>query len=90
MQPLQGHSGSVLSVAFSSDGKRLASGSSDQTICIWDAQTGNLILDPLEGHTDQVISVGFSPDGKRSCFRLLRQEHLHMGYTDRIVLFLNF
>jgi len=52
-------------VAFSPDGKRVVSGSSDKTIRIWDAQTRSPVLDPLEGHTDYVQSVAFSPDGKR-------------------------
>ena len=62
---LDDHSDSVNSVEFSSDGKRVVSGSSDQTIRIWDAQTGSPVLDPLEGHTGWVWSVAFSPDGKR-------------------------
>jgi WD40 repeat protein len=61
---LRGHSGSVISVAFSPDGKRLVSGSQDKTVKMWDAQTGREIL-TLKGHTDSVMSVGFSPDGKR-------------------------
>ena len=37
---LRGHSGSVYSVAFSPDGKHVLSGSDDETVKIWDAQTG--------------------------------------------------
>jgi WD40 repeat protein len=61
---LQGHTGPVESVAFSPDGKRLASASKDGTVKVWDAATGQEIL-TLKGHTDQVLSVAFSPDGKR-------------------------
>jgi WD40 repeat protein len=61
---LQGHTAGILSVAFSPDGKRLASGSEDQTIKVWDAQTGQATL-TLKGHTRGVTSVAFRPDGKR-------------------------
>ncbi len=52
------------SVAFSPDGKRLASASVDETVKVWDAATGQETL-TLKGHTGRVISVAFSPDGKR-------------------------
>ncbi len=58
-----GHSGWVYSVAFSPDGKLLASGSSDQTIKLWDAATGTE-LRSLRGHTYNVEAVVFSRDGK--------------------------
>ncbi|MBL7782699.1 MAG: myosin kinase, partial [Saprospiraceae bacterium] len=61
---LQGHTYSVLSVAFSPDGTRLATGSSDNTAKIWDLNTGKAAL-TLEGHTHYVRSVAFSPDGTR-------------------------
>ena len=60
-----GHTASVLSVAFSPDGKRVASGSSDQSIRIWDMENVESQPVVLEGHTDSVLSVVFSPDGKR-------------------------
>jgi len=58
------YSGEVTSVAFSPDGKRLASASYDQTVKLWDAGTGQEIR-TLKGHTDAVHCVAFSPDGKR-------------------------
>ena len=64
VQYLRGHSGWVLSVAFSPDGKTLASASVDQTIILWDVATRQQIGAPLRGHTDSVSSVVFSPDGK--------------------------
>ena len=60
-----GHTDDVTSVAFSPDGIRIVSSSADETIRVWDAQTGHSVLDPLRGHTDYVRSVAFSPDGKR-------------------------
>src|SRR5262249_38055889 len=62
--PLLGHTGGVSGVAFSGDGKRVASGSDDGTIKVWDAATGQDKL-TLRGHTGGVTSVAFSGDGKR-------------------------
>jgi WD40 repeat protein len=53
----------VTSVAFSPDGRLLASGSYDKTIKLWDVATGSLVR-TLSGHTDDVYSVAFSPDGR--------------------------
>ena len=54
----------VNSVAFSPDGQRLASGSGDKTVKIWDSATGKELF-ALKGHADPVTSVAFSPDGQR-------------------------
>jgi len=61
--PLEGHTGSVLSVAYSPDGRHIISGSLDNTIQIWNAETSSVVGRPLEGHTGSVWSVAYSPDG---------------------------
>jgi hypothetical protein len=53
----------VTSVAFSADSRWLASGSSDRTIKVWDAATGQLRQN-LKGHDGPVTSVAFSPGGR--------------------------
>jgi WD40 repeat protein len=75
---LEGHRSSVNSVAFSPDGKRMASSSCDGAVKLWDSESGKLRT-TLEGHSDSgkpvnllkghfrssVNSVVFSPDDKR-------------------------
>ncbi|MBI3462253.1 MAG: hypothetical protein HY000_04215 [Planctomycetes bacterium] len=60
----QRHWGPVWCVAYSKDGKRIASGDADHVIRVWDAET-MLELAVLRGHTRDVPSVVFSPDGRR-------------------------
>ena len=59
-----GHSAGVWSVAFSPDGKTLASASGDQSVILWEVASRQAIGEPLKGHSAQVMSVAFSPDGK--------------------------
>ena len=63
LKTLTGHTKGVLSVSFSPDGKMLTSGSRDETVRLWDAETGEA-LNLLTGHTSWVGSVSFSPAGQ--------------------------
>ncbi|WP_143437377.1 serine/threonine-protein kinase, partial [Hydrocoleum sp. CS-953] len=60
---LIGHQKWVCSVAFSKDDKIVASGSEDETIKLWEVDSGREIL-TMRGHSGYVNSVAFSPDGK--------------------------
>ncbi|KAH7922058.1 WD40 repeat-like protein [Leucogyrophana mollusca] len=62
---IEGHRGVVASVAFSPGGERVASGSWDGTIRVWNAETGEVVCGPLSGHENWVTSVAFSHDGRR-------------------------
>ncbi|MEE1000646.1 MAG: hypothetical protein U0L37_01625 [Bacteroidales bacterium] len=64
LKTLEGHSHEVESVAYSPDGTKIISGSLDETIKIWDTNTGEC-LKTLMGHIGPVWSVAFSPDGTK-------------------------
>ena len=71
------HLASVSSVAFSPDGKTLASGSADKTIVLWDVATGQPRRAPFTGHNEAVGRLAFSPDSKT----------LASGSADKTIVF---
>ena len=60
----KGGSARVFSAAFSPDGKRIVTGSSDKTAKVWETASGRELV-TLKGHSSVIYSVAFSPDGQR-------------------------
>ena len=63
----QGHSDAVYAVAWSPDGKRLASAGNDRTAQIWDSSTGKRIT-TYRGYSSRIYALAWSPDGSRIAF----------------------
>ncbi|BBD69310.1 WD-40 repeat-containing protein [Nostoc commune NIES-4072] len=82
LHTLMGHSHIVRSLAISADGKMLVSGSWDQTIKIWQLETGGL-LHTLKGHRDRIYAIALSPDGQiiasGSADKTIKLWHLQTG-----------
>jgi WD40 repeat protein len=62
IRPFAGHADEVTAVAFSPDGKVLASGSYDCTVRLWEPRTGRELC-RLQGHKERVLALAFSLDG---------------------------
>jgi small GTP-binding protein len=63
VRTLRGHTNLIGRIAWSPDGRLLASPSADRTIRLWDAETGKCIR-TLTGHREMVIVIAFSPTGQ--------------------------
>src|SRR5262249_38615562 len=60
---LKGHKHTITCLAFSPDGKTLASGGKDGSVLLWDVASGRARAPPPD-HKDMVTAVAFTPDGK--------------------------
>jgi hypothetical protein len=65
IRTLEGYTGEVSAVAVTPDGHRAVSGSEDQTLGVWDLESGQT-LRTLEGHKGWVSAVAVTPDGRRA------------------------
>src|SRR5262249_22081963 len=63
-QTLSGHANGTYGIAFSPDGKQIASCGADGTAKVWDVESGKLLA-ILSGHRGVVYAVAFHPDGKQ-------------------------
>ena len=62
---LTGHQSNVNAIAWSVDGRRIATGGADRLVKIWEPDKGSELF-TLKGHSGNVWSVAWSPDGRRT------------------------
>ena len=84
--PFEGHKDHVRSVAYSADGKQIASCSDDQTLRIWDVSTGSRRT--FKSYPNRIHSVAFFPDGTQIfsnifLFNLSRNNFIRHAFSNR-------
>lgn len=75
-EPLIGHTGSIEVIATGPDSARVASGSDDETVLLWNLNGRDRLYRTLAAHTEPVFCLAYHPDGRR----------LVTGSEDRTVL----
>ena len=63
--PLTGHTDVVDAIAFTPDGRTMATAGADHSVRLWDVASRQPLGGPLEAHSGWVSAVAFSPDGTR-------------------------
>lgn len=63
--PLKGHKGRISCLAFSPNEKLFASGSSDNSVIVWNVLLSKVQCGPLEAHKDNVVSLSFTEDSSK-------------------------
>ena len=81
---MKGHTGPVLSIAYSHDGRYIASGSVDHTVRLWNAETGACVA-VLEGHSNIAGTVAFGSDGENTVIVSGSRDHeVRMWYVNEL------
>jgi WD40 repeat protein len=81
---MRGHTGPVLSVAYSPDGQYIASGSVDHTVRVWHVETGTCVA-VLEGHANIAGCVAFGSDGTNTIIVSGSRDHeVRLWYVNEI------